>query len=145
MIDLNLRPNRSTLRTFGFVALGAFGLLGMLVLWKRSLVGIPLGTSAPDVAYVVWGLGAISALFSLTAPALNRYLYVGLTLLAFPIGFVMSHLLLGIVWYLVITPAGLVMRLLGRDPLQRKFDPQAPTYWVDHVEPKSVEEYFRQY
>jgi len=76
---------------------------------------------------------------------LNRYLYVGLTLLTFPIGFILSHVLLAIVFYLVITPVGLVMRLLGRDPLQRKFNREASTYWVDHAEPKSVEEYFRQY
>jgi hypothetical protein len=50
-----------------------------------------------------------------------------------------------VVFYLVFTPVGLVMRLLGRDPLQRRFDREAGTYWVDHVEPRSVEEYFRQY
>ena len=145
MLDLNLHPNRNTLRSFGFVALGAFGLLGGLVLWKRSVVGIPLGNAAPPVAFVLWGTGLVSALCSLAVPALNRYLYVGLTLLTFPIGFVMSHVLLAIVWYLVITPVGLVMRLLGRDPLERRFEREAPTYWVDHREPQNVEEYFRQY
>jgi hypothetical protein len=145
MIDLNLRPGRDTLRTFGFVALIAFGLLGGLVVWKRALVGIHLGQASLRVAFVLWGIGAVSALLSLTAPTLNRYLYVGLTLLTFPIGFILSHVLLAIVFYLVITPVGLVMRLLGRDPLQRKFNPEASTYWVDHAEPKSVEEYFRQY
>jgi len=145
MIDLNLRPDRDTLRKFGFVALLAFGVLGGLVLWKRALVGIHLGDTAPRVACVLWGVGALAALLSVVAPTLNRYLYVGLTLLTFPIGFVVSHVFLALVFYLVITPAGLVMRLLGRDPLQRTFDPQASTYWVDHVEPKSVEEYFRQY
>jgi ABC-type uncharacterized transport system permease subunit len=145
MLDVNLRPGRDTLRQFGFVALGAFGLLGVLVLWKRSVIGIHLGDAAPTVAYVLWGVGVLSALHSLVAPALNRFLYVGLTLLTFPIGFVMSNVLLAVVFYLVLTPVGLVMRLCGRDPLARKFDPQASTYWVDHVEPKSVEEYFRQY
>jgi hypothetical protein len=115
------------------------------VLWKRTLVGIHLGNAAPMVAYVFWGIGAVSTLLSLMAPGLNRYLYAGLTLLTFPIGFILSHVLLGIVFYFVITPVGVVMRLLGRDPLERTFDPEASTYWVDHVEPKSVEEYFRQY
>jgi saxitoxin biosynthesis operon SxtJ-like protein len=145
LIDLNLRPSRDTLRKFGFVALVAFGLLGGLVVWKRSLVGIQLGEAAPVVAYVLWGVGILSALLSLAAPGLNRFLYVGLTLLTFPIGFVFSHVLLAVVFYLVFTPVGLVMRLLGRDPLQRRFDREAGTYWVDHVEPRSVEEYFRQY
>ena len=145
MIDLNLRPSRDTLRKFGFVALVAFGILGGLVLWKRSLAGIHLGNAAPGVALLFWGVGAVSALLSLVAPALNRYLYAGLTLLTFPIGFVVSHVFLAIVFYLVITPVGLVMRLWGRDPLLRRFDAEASSYWVDHVDPKSVEEYFRQY
>ena len=145
MIDLNLHPDRATLRKFGFVALVAFGLLGGLVLWKRSLVGIPLGEAASKVAVVLWGIGIVSTLFSFVAPRLNRYLYVALTLLTFPIGFVVSHLFLGIVFYLVLSPVGLVMRLFGRDPLHRTFDREAASYWVDHANPKSVEEYFRQY
>ncbi len=145
MIDLNLRPDRETLRKFGLVAFVVFGLLGGLVLWKQTLAGISLGSAARAVAYVLWSIGTVSLLFTLVAPALNRYLYVGLTLLTFPIGFVVSHVFLGIVFYLVLTPVGLVMRLLGRDPLQRTFDSRASTYWVDHVEPKSVEDYFRQY
>ena len=145
MIDINLKPDRTTLRKFGFVALVAFGLLGGLVLWKRALVGIPLGNAASTVAIVLWGLGIISAVFSFVEPRLNRFLYVGLTLFTFPIGFVVSHLFLAIVFYLVLTPVGLVMRLLRRDPLHRTFDREAKTYWVDHVEPKTVEEYFRQY
>jgi hypothetical protein len=45
----------------------------------------------------------------------------------------------------VITPVGLIFRLLGKDPLTRRFDPRASTYWVKHEEPGNVERYFRQF
>ena len=39
-----------------------------------------------------------------------------------PIGLALSHVILGAVFYIVFTPVGLVMRLLGKDPLHRRFD-----------------------
>ena len=49
---------------------------------------------------------------------------------AFPIGWVVSHALMAAIYYLVITPMAVAMRLLGRDPLDRRFDRDATTYWV---------------
>ena len=145
MIDLDLHPSRRTLFQFGFVAVAAFGFLGALMLWKRSIFGLELGGAATALAYALWGVGILSGCLSLVAPQVNRYLYVGLTLLTFPVGFVLSHLLLAVLFYGVITPVGTVMRFMGRDPLHRKFDRNRASYWVDHAEPKSVEDYFRQY
>jgi hypothetical protein len=57
-------------------------------------------------------------------------IYVGWMTFAFALGWVNTRLILGIVFYLIFTPAGLVMRLLGKDPLVLRFDRQATTYWV---------------
>jgi MFS family permease len=145
LLDVNFHPDRKTLFQFGFVALAAFGLLGGLLSWKRSLLGIELGGAAEGLAFALWGVGGLSALLSLVAPRLNRFLYVGLIVVTIPIGFVLSYVLMGLIFYAVITPVGLLFRLIGRDPLERKFDLEAPTYWVDHKEPDSIERYFRQY
>ena len=72
-------------------------------------------------------------------------LAVLLSLAAFPVGFVVSHLVLAILFFGVLTPAGLLMRLLGRDPLERKFDEGRKSYWVDLPEPKEPRDYFRQF
>ena len=42
---------------------------------------------------------------------------------------VLTWLLLTLAFYLVFTPFGLVMRILGKDPLHRRFQPDAATYW----------------
>ena len=57
----------------------------------------------------------------------------------------MGHVLLLLVFYGVVTPIGLVLRLAGRDPMHRKLDRAAATYWVRRPQPQGVERYFRQY
>jgi hypothetical protein len=64
---------------------------------------------------------------------------------AYPIGWTISHLLLLIVYYVILTPVGLAMRLAGRDPLDRSPDPAAESYWVRRTPPDSPARYFRQF
>jgi hypothetical protein len=52
---------------------------------------------------------------------------------------------LAMVYYGIFTPIGLGLRLMGRDPLRRRFDPQARSYWVDRRAPADVKRYFRQF
>ena len=62
----------------------------------------------------------------------------------YPVGFVISHVVLALVYFLVLTPIGLTMRLFGHDPLSRKFDPGARSYWKPRHETKPTESYFNQ-
>jgi hypothetical protein len=48
---------------------------------------------------------------------------------AFLLGWLNTRLLLGVFFYLILTPIGLLLRLTGRDLLDRKIDPAARTYW----------------
>ena len=57
-------------------------------------------------------------------------MYVGWMDASWPMGWVFSHVLLGVTYYLVITPIGLILRLLGKDPMRRRFDREAKTYWI---------------
>jgi hypothetical protein len=66
-------------------------------------------------------------------------------MLTLPIGFVVSFILLAVFYYLVITPIGLVFRLMGRDPLCRKFDNTTDSYWLPHKPVETVDRYFRQF
>lgn len=146
IIDIDLSPDRRKLRPFGFVALVAFGLLGGLVLWRGGLFGIDFGGAARTVAYVLFGVGVASALCSLVRPELNRGLYVAIFLLTFPIGFVLSYVILGFVFFLVISPVGIFFRIVGRDRLRLRRGRAEETYWVRRpAEPGRPARYFRQY
>jgi hypothetical protein len=48
---------------------------------------------------------------------------------------VVNPLVLGVMFYGVITPFGLAMRWAGRDPLRKRFDPLAQSYWIERRPP----------
>jgi hypothetical protein len=50
-----------------------------------------------------------------------------------------------VVFYGVLTPIGLLMRLFGRDPLNRTFDRSATSYWIEHDPGSDLDRYFQQY
>ena len=145
-VEINWRPDTSRLRVFGAAALGVFALLGAWAFWMQRLFGIGLSAGAAEAAaWTLWALAAASGLLAAAAPAGLRPLYVAMTAAALPIGWVVSNALLAIVYYGVLAPIGLAMRLAGRDPLHRKFDPEARSYWVDWAPPSDVRRYFRQF
>jgi hypothetical protein len=146
LIEINWRPDRRRLRRFGWAALVAFAAVGALVWWRRSLPGFALAPeTALDVACGLWGLAAACGVLSLAAPAALGPLYVGLSAVGLPIGWVVSHVVLAVIYYGVLTPIGLVMRLVGRDPLHRRFDRSAKTYWQRRPPVDDVKRYFRQF
>ena len=145
LVRLDFRPDSRQLRQFGFIALAAFGLLGALTWWNGGLFGFAFGSAARPVAIGLWALGASSALLSMVWPGGNRALFVLLSVVAFPIGFVVSHVALAVLFFGVLTPVGLLLRLLGRDPLERGFDKERKSYWVDLPELTSERDYFRQF
>ena len=63
-------------------------------------------------------------------PSLLKGLYLVLNAVAMPIGYVVSHVILFAIYFLIFTPIALVFRLIGRDALHRKIDRQAATYWL---------------
>jgi len=145
MVELNLRPDARTLRQFGWIALGGFGLLALLA-WNGWLVFAHLGEGVrAPVAAALAALAGGSAFFSLVFPKANLPVYLGLTILAFPIGFVLSYLIMATLFYVVIAPIGLLLRLVGQDPLDRRFLPRSKTYWLDARLERPRESYFKQF
>jgi hypothetical protein len=62
-----------------------------------------------------------------------------------PIGWLVSRVVLAIVYFLVITPIGLIRRLRGHDPLALRADPTASSYWVARQDRTDPASYFRQF
>ena len=145
MVDINWQPDERTLRQFGWIAL--VGFLGIALLaWNEWLVfSGGLGSARLAVAGTFASLGVLSAFFSLIAPKANKPIFLGLTLLSYPIGFVLSYVIMGVLFFGLITPLGLVFRLIGKDPLNRRFDRGATTYWADPRPRRGKESYFRQF
>jgi len=114
----------STDRGFGLVFAGVCAFVGTVKFFTGT-AGMPYWFVAA-AAFL-----AAALLFPKALAPLNRlWTRFGLVLYA-----VMNPLVMGLMFFLVITPIGLVMRLTGKDFLARRFDPAAPSYWVRREPP----------
>jgi len=137
LININLKPNKKDLRLFGRAALIASILITILLFLIKGL--------ALKWCAVIVGVGVAICFCSIISIRLTRWIYLGLTWLTFPIGLIISFILLAIIYYCLLTPLGLIFRLIGRDSLQRKFEKSAKSYWISHSPCDNTERYFRQF
>ena len=114
------QANRAELRNFGLIVGGIFGAIG---LWPALIRGEDTRTwcLALAILFIVPAVVAPTVLW----PAHRLWMALGAVL-----GWINTRIVLGLVFFVVITPIGLVLRLTGRDPMQRAFDPNATTYRV---------------
>lgn len=109
------------LRNFG-ISTGAIiaGLFGLFLPWlfEHSLPRWP------------WIIFAVLAVWGLAAPTTLKPVYRGWMRLGLMISRITTPLVLGIVFYLVIMPFGIVHRFVAKDPMARKFDENAESYRV---------------
>jgi len=134
LIRINRKPSGRQLAVFGLAWLGILGAAG----WASWIRG------RHTAAEIAWTLAAAVPLAGLVDRRFLRLVYVGLSFATYPVGLVVSHVVLALVYYLVLTPIGLAMRLFGRDPLSRRFDPRASSHWIPREPERPVEDYFRQ-
>jgi len=145
LVEINFNPDRRTLRQFGVIAFLGFGVLAALAYYERLVFAFGLGDARVPLTAGFAVVGSLALLFSLVAPKANRFIYLGLALLSFPIGFVLSYLIMGALFFLIIGPIAVLMRLFGRDAMHRRYDPKAATYWSSARRPRDKESYFHQY
>ncbi len=133
LLDFNWHPTDRQLRQFGIISLFAIPLLGWL--WGAGgavLASLGLGGAA---------LAAAGLLF----PKLLKPIFVGLMIVATPIGLVIGEVAMMMIYFGMFLPLGLLFRLLGRDALALKLEPDARTYWSAKKQPGSARSYYRQF
>jgi hypothetical protein len=111
-------------RSFGVVFAVVFAIVAVFPLWSGGAVRI-------------WALGA-GAAFLAAALAVPRALRP-LNLLWFRFGLllhrIVSPLVMGLLFFVTVTPVGLLMRASGKDPMRLKRDPAAASYWIPRQPP----------
>jgi len=134
---IDLRPgDRRQIREFGTgLAVILLAVSGVRALRGHDPRIFGLGVAAGVALLLAWG-----------APRLMLPVFRAWMLLARGLLWVNTRLLLGIVFFLLVTPMGLLARLFRRDPMERRFDASAPTYWSRRPPlPKDPERYRHQY
>ncbi len=120
--DYNMTPDE--LRKFGLVT-GAIiiGFIGIFLPWLSG--GIPRALRWLMFAGPIGG-GLI--LWAMTHPASLIYFYKPWMAFAEKLGWINTRIILFIVFYALFLPTGMIMRLFGKDPMQRKFEHTADSY-----------------
>jgi hypothetical protein len=133
---LNRDPSPRDLRVFGLLLVPVTVIAGIVAQARFD---------APTVARGIWASGAALVVLYAAIPPARRPIFVGWSALGFPVGWLLSHVVLGLVFWLVITPIAVALRLLGQDPLDRRADPTVRSYWSPHRAAGDVDRYFRQH
>ena len=114
------KASRSELRKFGFIVGGIFALIGLwpflfgaggLRLWALVLACLLI---APAVGF----------------PSILAPVYCGWMRLGHVLGWVNTRIIMAVIFFFVVTPMGWIMRLMRKDPMLRRFEPNAETYRV---------------
>jgi len=106
------------LREFAFLVGGVFCLLGILLWWRGR------------GSYAYFFLpGIILAVTGAVAPSTLKPFQKAWMSLAILMGWVMTRVLLSVLFYLTLTPIGWVLRLAGKDLLDQRLEPEKKSYW----------------
>jgi hypothetical protein len=129
------QPSRRTVRSFGFTVGAVLVLIGAYAVLRGKLnLGIPIAVA-----------GALLVGFAALAPKLLVLPYRGWMALAEGMSWVMTRVILFLVFVLVVTPIGVIRRLTGADPLRRRTGSRE-SYWSPyperHRDPRHYEKMF---
>ena len=114
----NIKSTKKELREFGLTIGIILVILGMVALWRKKAIA-PYSLTT-GVSFILAG-----AFYAQILKPLQK-IWMGFSVV---IGFFMSRVILFILFYAVLTPMGLITRLLKKDILDQKIDRAKPSYW----------------
>ncbi|MCX8066199.1 MAG: SxtJ family membrane protein [Candidatus Hydrogenedentes bacterium] len=136
IINIDYRDKREQ-RKFGLLIGSIFLVLGTI---RFALHGFCLS------AQILGGIGIVLILLGLIFPPALMPLFFLWLKIAEALNWVITKLLLLMVFYLILTPTGILYRVFKGDPLNRKWEPDRQSYWEEvDVQPKNIDEFRRQF
>ena len=130
-----LTVDKSTLRRFGLIMAIPLILIAAILFWKSH-----------DSAAWWAGAAAMFALIGLVSPQALKAIYIVWMTFAYYLSVVMTFIILTLFFIVFLTPAGLIMRLFGKDPMKRRFPGAENSYWVDsQTYENTIERYSKPY
>jgi hypothetical protein len=131
----NIKSGRKELREFGLTIGAVLLLISGLAFWRGKGSGVYL---------LIFGL--LFTGFGMVRPMLLKPLQKAWMAFSAVIGFFMSRVILTALFYVIITPIGVLMRLFGKDVLDERISKGSPSYWRERsVAVKTKESYENQY
>ena len=125
----NLDVNTKSLRKFG-LSVGA--VFCILALWMFLKNHFPLALSILGI------VGVLLMVMALTIPKALKEIYKVWMGMAFAIGWVVSRIILAILFFLVVTPIGFIAQLFGKEFMDIRKNKRRNTYWIERNERKKI-------
>lgn len=137
LVEINWNPDSKDLRNFGRIGVIASVVIATLL---HLIKGLTI-----KWCFVIFFVGIAIFICSVISIKATKWIYLVLTSMAFPIGTVISFVVMAIFYYVLLMSVGIIFRLIGYDPMRRKFDPNAESYWVRHRPCDDIKYYFHQF
>ena len=132
---VNWHPDGRELRRFAVAMLIGFSLMALLSAWRAK------GLAQSSVVLAAIGFSLAIAAF---IPKLGRVAYLAVYVSSSFVGHVVSNIVLALIFFLVFTPLGILMRLMGKDLLQQR-RPKQQSGWKRVARVKTEDSYYRQF
>jgi hypothetical protein len=116
----NIKSNKTELRKFGITMCVALGLLGGMFFWRGK-----------DFYPYLLILSAACMFLGIIIPIILKPIHKAWMILAVLMGFVMTRVIMTLLFYLIVTPIAFVVRLFGKDFLGTRLNRDVESYWVE--------------
>ena len=115
----NIKGNKSDWKKFGITMGIILSIIGFYLLWKKN----------NNYNYILF-LAAAFFITGLILPSILRPIYKVWMALAVVMNFIMTRVIMAVIFYLIVTPIGLIASLTGKKFLDVKIDKSAKSYWI---------------
>jgi hypothetical protein len=138
-LQKEIEVNNKKIRDFGWIM---FIVLGLIV---PAIISYKNDWDITRLMTILFGISMVFFLPSMLFPKAMYPVFRAWMTIAILLGLVMTKVIITLVFYLMMTPIGLIRRMFVRDPLKLRIDENAKTYWVTRQEPVTRESYEKQY
>lgn len=128
-----LDASRPALRRFGWVVGGVFVGIAVLILALNAWTFGPWSMGLATVGMLLVGIGTVAP--DALAPVFRVWMGIAVVL-----GAIMTRVILTLVFVLLMLPIAFVLRLVGKELMPKRPDPEAASYWLDRDEPVPLTE-----
>ena len=114
----NIKSEKSDLRKFGITVGVILLIIAGFLFWKEK-----------ESFQIILAIGIILFALGITIPALLKPVYLVWMIFATILGWLMTRVILSLLFYVIVTPIGLISRLFRKQFLELKWDRSKDTYW----------------
>jgi hypothetical protein len=127
----NIKGDKSDWKKFGITMGVILTIIGLFMLWKKN-------------NYYDYSLSLAAAFFitGLILPSLLKPVYKAWMALSVVMGFIMTRMIMVIIFYMIVTPLRLVASITGKEFLDMKIDKNVKSYWIIREKTQRVKSYY---